>query len=252
MTGDQHLYGILAREAVDTSATSPVRAAQAIVAPIIREWAGDKLVSIHPSGSFVKGTGNRSGTDLDLFISLSENTTETLKEIYDKLFDRLSDKGYAPKKQNVSVNIQVLGFSVDLVPGKRQNAGSLDHSLYVSRARTWQKTNVWTHIAAVRTQNRISEIRVLKLWRDQLGLDFPSFYLELVAARALSGRPLALAENVSLVFDYLRDSFMSARFVDPANSNNVISDELTIAEKRKICTAATEARKTLYWENVVR
>jgi hypothetical protein len=37
----------------------------------------------------MKGTANMSGTDIDLFISLSEQTTETLKEIYDKLFNTM-------------------------------------------------------------------------------------------------------------------------------------------------------------------
>jgi hypothetical protein len=129
---------------------------------------------------------------------------------------------------------------------------SNDHSLYVRRTATWQKTNVLTHIAAVRSANRLQETRVLKLWRNQNGLDFPSFYLELVIARALAGRPATLAENVSLVFEYLRDSFISARFVDPANSNNILSDDLTMAEKRKICAAAQVARATQYWKDIVR
>jgi len=240
--GDQYLYGILAREAVNTGLTSPVRGAQTLLMPMLREWAGDQLLAVHPSGSFMKGTAVKSGTDIDLFISLSETTTETLKEIYDKLFERLKLKGYAP----------VLGYSVDLVPAKRQNAGSNDHSLYVRKAGTWQKTNVMTHIAAVRAANRLQEIRVLKLWRNQNNLDFPSFYLELVVARALAGRPATLEANVSLVFEYLRDSFASARFVDPANSNNVVSDELTFVEKQKIVTAGRTARATLLWKDIVR
>ena len=67
--------------------------------PIIQGWAGDRLLSVHPSGSFMKGTANKSGTDIDLFISLSEQTTETLKEIYDKLFNTMKEKGYAPTRQ---------------------------------------------------------------------------------------------------------------------------------------------------------
>ena len=251
MTGDQYLYGILARETVDAGPNSPVRTTQAVLAPLIREWAGDKLLTIHPSGSFLKGTANRSGTDIDLFISLSESTTETLKEIHDKLFARLTERGYAPTRQNVSLNVKVLGYSVDLVPAKRQNASSHDHSLYVRKAGTWQKTNVLRHIAAVRSANRLPEVRVLKLWRNQKRLDLPSFYLELVVARALTGRPTILAENVSLVFDYLRDSFVAARFVDPANTNNVLSDELTFAEKQKISAAAKVARDTTYWKDIV-
>ena len=46
----------------------------------------------------MKGTAIKSGTDIDFFISLSETTTETLKkEIYDKLFGRLTEKKYTPE-----------------------------------------------------------------------------------------------------------------------------------------------------------
>ena len=44
-----------------------------------RALGGNVVLSISPSGSFAKGTANRSGTDIALFISLSESTPETLK-----------------------------------------------------------------------------------------------------------------------------------------------------------------------------
>jgi hypothetical protein len=252
MTGDQYLLGILTRETVDTGPNSPVRSVHALLLPMVREWAGNKLLAFHPSGSFMKGTAIKSGTDIDLFISMSETTQETLKEIHDKLFARLTEKGFTPKRQNVSLNIKAFGYSVDLVPGKRQNPDSSDHSLYVRKAGTWQKTNVLTHTAEVRRANRLQEVRLIKLWRNQLGLDFPSFYLELVVARALAGRAATLEANISLIFEYLRDSFTSARFVDPANTNNVISDELTASEKQQIVNAGKAARETQYWEDIIR
>jgi hypothetical protein len=134
---------------------------------------------VHPSGSFAKGTANHSGTDIDLFISLKSDTTSTLKEIYSSLFNKVNAKGYAPKQQNVSINIRVGNYDVDLVPAKHQGGNSEDHSLYRRRADTWTQTNVVKHIAAVRNTGRISESRILKLWRTQKQLDFPSFYLEL-------------------------------------------------------------------------
>ena len=247
-----YLYRLLIREGVNTGPQSPVRAAQAVLTPLIKEWAGDRLLSVHPTGSFVKGTAILSGTDIDLFISLSENTTETLQEIHNLLFTKLTNAGYAPTRQNVSLNIKVLGYSVDLVPAKRQGASTTDHSLYRRRANTWTKTNVLTHIAYVIAAKRQQETRILKLWRNQRKLDFPSFYLELSVARALAGRPSSpLSDNVSAVFEYLRDSFTSARIVDPANTNNVVSEDLTVAEKQKISAAAKVARETPYCENIV-
>lgn len=186
MTADQYLWSILLRECVDTGPFSPVRGVQTVLSPIIQRWGGNRLLNIHPSGSFMKGTANKSGTDIDLFISLSEQTTETLKEIYEKLFETMKSNGYTPNRQNVSINVRVNGHSVDLVPAKRQGMFGNDHSLYRWRADTWTKTNVVTHIGHVTNSGRQNEIRIIKLWRDQKRLDFPSFFLEMTVINALS------------------------------------------------------------------
>lgn len=252
MAPNDYLLDILRREAVDAGPLSPVRGVQAVLYPIIQRWAGNRLLSVHPSGSFMKGTANKSGTDIDLSISLSEQTTETLKEIYDKLFETVKANGYTPKRQNVSINVRVNGYSVDLVPGKRQGSYGNDHSLYRSRADTWTKTNVVTHISQVIRGGRLSESRVLKLWRDQKQLDFPSFYLELTVIDALSLQyGGALSDNVWKIFQYLRDRFANARVVDPANTNNIISDDLSALGKVKIKTAAENTLSAKDWNQIV-
>jgi hypothetical protein len=251
MTADEYLLAILQRENVDTGFFSPVRNVQTRLEPIIREWAGGQLLGVSPSGSFAKGTANHSGTDIDLFISLAHDTTQTLKEIYNSLYTRMSVKGYVPKRQNVSINVRVDGYSVDLVPGKRQDSYDDDHSLYRRKADTWTKTNVTTHVNHVRQGYRINESRIIKLWRDQKGLDFPSFYLELTVINALRLQLGTLSDNVWKVFEYLRDSFFNARVVDPANTNNIISDDLTVAERAKIKAAAIQARNATDWNQII-
>jgi hypothetical protein len=252
MSADVYLQTMLNREAVDTGPFSPVRGVQVVIYPIIQKWAGNRLISVHPSGSFIKGTANTSGTDIDLFISLSEQTTETLKEIYDKLFNTVKANGYTPKRQNVSLNVRVNGYSVDLVPGKRQASYGDDHSLYRSRADTWTKTNVVTHISQVVRGGRLSESRIIKLWRDQKRLEFPSFYLELTVINALTQQyGGTLSDNVWKVFQYLRDRFTNARVIDPANTNNIISDDLSAVGKGKIKTAAENALTATDWNQIV-
>src|ERR1700730_5652155 len=104
MSADIYLQTLLTRESVNvaTGILSPAWTVQATIHPVISEWAGNQLLGVSPSGSFAKGTANRSGTDVDLFISLSETTTQTLKEIYAKLFQRMNERGYNPERQNVS------------------------------------------------------------------------------------------------------------------------------------------------------
>ncbi len=251
MSADEYLQRILQREAVDTGPYSPVRSVQAKIEPSIREWAGNFLLGVSPSGSFAKGTANKSGTDIDLFISLAPNTPETLEQVYDSLWQKMTEKGYSPKRQNVSINIQVNGHSVDLVPAKRQDIFSDDHSLFRRKADTWTKTNVTKHINHVRQGGRISESRIIKLWRNQKGLDFPSFYLELTVINGLSGRYGTLSDNVWKVFEYLRDTLLNTRVVDPANTNNIISDDLTTVEKTKVKAFAEQALKAKNWSQII-
>jgi len=220
--------------------------------PRLRIWAGDLLTGVHPSGSFAKGTANASGTDIDLFLSLRSDTTATLKEVYDTLFVQLQQSGYTPRKQNVSIGLKVGNFKVDLVPGKRQQGNSMDHSLWRNRAQTWTKTNIGTHIVAVQNSGRQHEIRVVKLWRNQRGLDFPSFYLELSVIAALNGNTqLTFADRIWTVMTYLANRFENARAVDPANTNNIISDDLSDAAKKAITRAAGETLKATIWSQVV-
>jgi len=252
MSADLYLRNILIREREDTGPFAPVRGVIATMTPLIQQWANSYLFSVCPSGSFAKGTANRSGTDIDLFISLSAETPFTLEEIYARLFRHLVNSGYDPRKRNVSINTRVGAFDVDLVPGRRQDAYSEDHSLWRDRANTWTKTNVQTHIAFVRSSNRLEEVRLLKLWRNQKGLDFPSFYLELATITALVGQPVGnLSANVWKAFEYLRDLFTAARTVDPANTNNIVSDDLTAAEKGKVRAAAVQALAAKNWSEII-
>jgi hypothetical protein len=205
-----------------------------------------------PSGSFAKGTANKSGTDIDIFVSVSTYTPENLREVYTTLFTAMQVAQYAPKKQNVSINVKVGPFDVDLVPGKRQDNLGTDHSLYRRRADTWTKTNVLRHIAYVQNSKRTNEIRLTKIWRNQHGLDFPSFYLELTVIDALKfARVANLSANMVTVWEYLRDHFPAARVKDPANTNNMISEDLNAAEKALIKAAAGRALSG-NWEDALR
>src|ERR1700744_917420 len=71
MPEHDYLWAILAREQVSSGLASPALFVPGIVRPIIERWAGRYLLDLAPSGSYAKGTANRSSTDLDLFISLS-------------------------------------------------------------------------------------------------------------------------------------------------------------------------------------
>jgi hypothetical protein len=60
-----------------------------------------------------------------------------------------------------------------------------------------------------------------------------------------------LAANVSNVLEHLRDKIERVRYVDPANSNNIVSDDCTQAEKAAIAAKAAESRAQPTWGPIV-
>jgi hypothetical protein len=220
--------------------------------PVLERWGNNYLNGAEFSGSIAKGTGVSIGTDADIFLSLSSTTPGTLADMYNSLHNAMTAAGYQPRRQNVSIGITVNGYSVDLVPGRRQSQFGNDHSLYRSKAASWTQTDVSTHVAHVAGSGRIDEIRILKAWRLLHGLAFPSFHLELAVIDGLAyARRGDLAANVWKVLEYLRDNIQSRRYIDPANTNNVVSDDCTLAEKAAIAAKARDSLQQRNWQGIV-
>lgn len=253
MTADEYLQNLIARDRVATGEGSAASNEGNAVYQIIKRWAGQYLRKGSYSGSYAKGTAIRGRTDVDIFISLRSNTPNTLKEIFDGLHSWISQNGYPyARKQNVSVHVVHNGIEVDLVPAVHLGGNTEDHWLYVNKSnRERTKTNVDTHISTVRSSGRINEIILTKIWRKNHNLDFPSFYLELAVIEALKYKRSGLSDHFLSVLDYLSNEFLSARFVDPANTANIISDDLTDAEKKAIASQAGQSRRQQTWSSIV-
>lgn len=104
----------------------------------------------------------------------------------------------------------------------------------------------------VSASGRTNEIRLTKIWKDLRGLNFPSFYLELMVIDALKGRMQGqLASNFWEVLRFLCQDFIGRIYYDPANTNNRISDDLTAQERQAIATAACQSRQQQLWTNIV-
>lgn len=249
MTADQYLNQIITKYLINAEGAKAIVNA---IYPTIKSWANEYLMGAIYSGSMAKGTAISLASDADVFISLSSNTQEPLADIYTTLFNALSQAGYQVRKQNVSIGVSSGGYKIDLVPGKRQSQYGYDHSLYKNKANTWTKTNVKAHVSHVINSNRINEIKLTKIWRELNKLDFPSFYLELVVIDCMSGRSYSdMSGNFWEVLGFLESDFVNKRYSDPANINNIISDDLSISERQLIQRAAQIARTKKLWEQIV-
>lgn len=252
MTADQYVESVLMKYAVSRGPTSPAEQLGTTVAGPLRTWAGQQLNALQYSGSYAKETGVHGVSDVDVFISLKSDTSNTLKEIYESLFSLAQSAGWSPRRQNVSVGVTVNGTRGDLVPGKVQAGYQNYHSLYLRKRDSWTQTNVSLHIDTVHDSGRLKEIRAVKIWRMLHGLDFPSLYLELFTIQALSGRSQStIADNTLHLLRTIGTSLASTRIVDPANTNSILSDELTQAEKQRIASLAAQSAGQQYWKDII-
>ena len=249
MSGDSYLQTILQKYAVNVT---KAKAACNTICPVIQKWGNSYGVKTEFSGSIAKGTGIKIGTDADIFISVSSTTTVTLADLYDTLYDEIHQAGYVDIKQNVSIGVTVNDCKIDLVPGRRQSQYGNDHSLFKYKTGSWTKTNIHNHINLVKNSNRIDEIRLAKIWRELHHLDLPSFYLEMAVIDALKNSAVGkLSDNFLKVLEFFRDNITSARYVDPANTNNIISDDLKDKQKTEISNKAKSSRNQINWEDII-
>ena len=198
----------------------------------LRRWKYfQHLESVSLAGSHAKGTDLRD-SDVDIFIGLAPETPASLKEIQRSLAEHFIP--YGSTLRNVSVRVTFDRMTIDLDPARRSLTC---HMLWQARFDTWLKTDIAEQIRYVRDSGLINEILALKIWRRRHALRFPSFLMELAVIHALRpNRPID--ESFHSLLRFLATDFPTARLLDPANSNNVVSDLLTEVEKLRIARTA--------------
>lgn len=259
MTGNEYLQQILHKyEARDLS---PYNSTLSQLISILQNWASKCYLNILLSGSRAKGTAISLASDLDYFVSLSNNCNDNnggLNKIYLSLFDTLQKYYPSARKQNVSVRIKLGDLEVDITPAKKQYGSENYHYLYVSKTDTRTQTNIKKHIDDVSQSGRTNEIKIIKIWRELNHLDFSSIYLEyLIISNILSGYSKSVDDLESNVLHIFNESAKTqgnplfARIVDPANTTNILSNLMTESEKGIIIYQAQRAVQQRLWSQIV-
>ena len=204
----------------------------------------------YTGGSFAKRTAIAAQFDLDVVVYFPAETEETPQELYVAVEQRLRAAGHVPERHNVSLRLRyTLGWHIDVVPGRALD-GTFEYArLWAAEYEGARQTSLRRHIAFARSLDR-DTLRLLKLWRWRNAVAAGSFVLELAAERALRGFAGSLEERLARVLRFLAEEFEGARLVDPANSNNVVTDDIQPFRKQEIAAAATRALAGP-WERVV-
>lgn len=214
-------------------------------------------LDIQCSGSRSKGTAIKGKSDMDIFLSISDpQNANTLEKYYNSAFEYLKKEGLTVRKQNVSIGVKYYDCDIDIVPAKKVNSQSYirynDHYLWSNKHQSRMLTNIQKHIDIVQQSGVKKEIMLLKIWRENYKLDFPSIYVEQLCVEELGkNNQYNLADNFWHMLHYIAGNIENKRVVDPSNCNNIISDSLTSAEKRAIANHANDSLSEKYWGKII-
>ena len=219
-------------------------------------------------GSRAKHTMIRESYDLDIvcYFERDENQAgETLAEIYESVKVALSEHYYVDPKTSAlrleEGNQHVIYTHVDVVPGRFIDETKTDTYLYQNGSDKQRlKTNTKVHVECIRDSGVTDTIKLLKLWREKWLRDVhvKTFVLELLAVKVLTDHKTECLENQLVKFwETLRDE-KTLCVVDPANSNNDLSEALNSIKStlqysadNTLRTIDVYGRETVTgWENV--
>ncbi len=244
-----YLEEVLKAQRVDSLIEDALRARRQAIEQVLAGGWAEGPPRFYYGGSFGKKTLIAAHFDLDVVIYFPEGDA---KELYAAVERRLRAAGHAPSRHNVALRLAYTrGLHVDVVPGRAIDDTYRYADLYANDRDTTRRTSLKAHIDLARSGDR-DTIRLLKLWRWRHGVPVGSFVLELAAAHALAAAPAGTLEGrLERVLRFLAESFRDARLVDPANAENVVTDDLRESEKALVAAAAENSCRAPAWEWVV-
>ena len=254
LTVDQYAASIVEKYRVIPDTTSASHRAADEVIPALKLWGKQHLLGLTLSGAYAKNTAITLSSDVDILVALSPVPGMEMKTIYWSLFKYLSDRDLHPHTRDVTIRCRSRGLNVDVIPACRNHdaSGTLLLNLFNKRSGHAISTDIAGHIHLVANSGRQAEICALKIWSARMSLDFPSLYLESSVLHALStDRFGQLADNVLTVLRYLSHRFEQAIVRDPANADNILSNDLSANDKKTIATAARDALYDENWKKIL-
>lgn len=236
---------MLASQNLSDTQEKDLQAHKKEVTDFLREEFGTDPV-IKYAGSREKGTMICDRYDLDIVCYFPSSDERSLKEIREDVANRLSEKYLLTHKSSAERILDLKGsdtpgdFHIDVVPG-RFIKDTKDVFLHVANGdKERMQTNLKVHIDHIVNSGCVPVIRLAKLWAHRNNLRIKTFVLELFVVEALSGYQNKgdLRKGFIKVMEAFKDDFSSTQLVDPANTNNIVSQLVDDSEKRAISQAA--------------
>jgi hypothetical protein len=208
------------------------------------------------SGSYAKHTAININFDIDISQPFKRDSVNTLQEMADDIYeyfnkeyedDELKEVRKQTKSTGLTFEIDEDIIKMDVVPGRELTQDDYVETnrlnLYVREenglAATSTQTNIQKHVEHITGKSKERPIiRLLKVWKHNKGKKYvKSFFLELIVIRVFQNEsviPTDLWERLKIALEFIRDNVETIRLEDPANSNNIVSNDLTSQEKTNL------------------
>jgi len=245
MSIEKYLKDLLILQNLSERQEKDLQAHKKEITDFLRTEFGDDPV-IKYAGSYEKGTIISDRYDLDIVCYFPSSDTRSLKEIREDVTNKLAEKYILTHKASAERILDLKGseapsdFHIDVVPGRfiEDTKDVFLHVAYGEKER--MQTNLKTHIDYISNSGCVPIIRLIKLWAYRNDIEIKTFILELFVIEILSGSKSKddLKKSYLNVLEAFKDKFTSIKLVDPANSNNVVSQLMNESEKLMISQSA--------------
>ncbi len=210
--------------------------------------------SMFMAGSFKKKTMIKRHYDLDMFIIWTQGFIP-LNEIEDLFYmvkDALNTKWNRLLKKRVGWRIPYENeFHVDVIPSIKDENNSNFSYLYNCYENTTLRTSMQVHMEQIEKYNRRDVIKLIKLWKYRRDVPIKTFLLEVITHLACYNVTReSLSDQLEVVFEFIAENIVNRSFYDPANRNNIITENLTLQEKYEIKDKANNALNREYWGQI--
>ncbi len=220
------------------------------------------LYRMFESGSFSHGTGVSGYSDVDYFVSLKTDrpaySSSILTSVRDTLKERYPNTVIQVRRPAVVVNFGSGYETCEVIPAYAQgNVREGEMKFLIPGVTTeWLESTPESHLKYVNSCNAKpgegyakSFARLIKAWKYYRDVPISSFYLEMRAAKYISGQTTVVyAYDLAFFLEELSDGGLAA-MNDPTGSTGRIepcsSDAKRTEALSKLQTAATRARNAL-------
>ncbi len=181
------------------------------------------------AGSYAKKTMIKGKYDLDIVIYFPHDLNLSVEEIYNLVKETLIDKGFEIYEYGIALQIFYDEFDIDIVPAKAINKDFEYANAYNVRYNKKKRTSLKKQVESVDDIQSI--IKLMKIWRNKHNLKWHKLAMEQLVVKSLQKVDKNDFGNCfEKIMQDIKSSILGIKFIDPANSNNVI----TVSEKERM------------------